>query len=155
MDPILQVLLSWQFILFGLAVAAVVYVFRLVIEYLASLFKADLTDPKNKLWNDLILPLAPIVFGVLGALVFTTFPYPGFTANAAGVVARGDRLIFGLVSGSLSTLMYRVIKALLYQKLVDTAQNLNIPGVTTTPTTTTAPSASGIDPIHLPSRGQL
>jgi hypothetical protein len=164
MDPILQVLLSWQFVLFGLAVAMVMYVFRLIVEYIAGAVKADLT--KSKLWNELVLPILPIALGVLGGWLVTNFPYPGFTPNAAGIVARGDRLIFGLVAGGFSTMMYRVIKALLYQKLVDTAQSLNVPGVTTTITTTpvavppvttptTVTPTEQIPAIHLPSRGQL
>jgi hypothetical protein len=154
MDPILQVLLSWQFVLFGLAVAMVMYVFRLIVEYIAGAAKADLT--KSKLWNELVLPILPIALGLVGSWVLTTFPYPGFTPNAAGVVARGDRLIFGLVSGGFSTVMYRVIKALLYQKLVDTAQNLT-PQVATpiVTTTTTVTPTEQIPAIHLPSRGQL
>lgn len=162
MDPILQVLLSWQFMLFGLAVAMVVYVLRLIVEYIASSLKFDLS--KSKFWNDLLLPIIPIALGLVGAWVLTTFPYPGFTPNAQGVVARGDRLIFGLVSGGFSTVMYRVIKALLYQKLVDTAQNLTGTTTTTvtgTTTTTVAPQPPVPQPLeqipaeHLPSRGQL
>lgn len=169
MDPILQVLLSWQFMLFGLAVAMVVYVLRLIVEYIASSFKYDLS--KSKFWNDLALPIIPIALGLVGAWLLTTFPYPGFTPNAAGVVARGDRLIFGLVSGGFSTVMYRVIKALLYQKLVDTANNLTgtttttVTGVTTTSVvpapvlpTPVAPVLQPVQQIpadHLPARGQL
>ena len=154
MDPILQVLLSWQFVLFGLAVAFIVYVLRLIVEYIAGAVKVDLSA--SKFWNDLVLPILPIVLGVLGAWFVTSFPYPGFTPDAHGVVARGDRLIFGLVAGGFSTMMYRVIKALLYQKLVDTAQNLSPtatnPVVTTT---TTVTPTEQIPAIHLPSRGQL
>lgn len=153
MDPILQVLLSWQFVLFGLAVAMVMYVLRLIVEYIAGAAKADLS--KSKLWNELILPVLPIALGVLGGWLVTSFPYPGFTANAAGVVARGDRLIFGLVAGGFSTMMYRVIKALLYQKLVDTAQSLTPTAPTTVPATVNTPPVEQIPAIHLPSRGQL
>jgi hypothetical protein len=159
MDPILQVLLSWQFVLFGLAVAMVMYVFRLIVEYIAGAMKINLT--KSNLWNELILPIFPIALGVLGAWLITNFPYPGFTPNAAGVVARGDRLIFGLVAGGFSTMMYRVIKALLYQKLVSAAQTL-----APTPSTVTTVTAPALTPptapiqaeqinTALPSRGQL
>ena len=173
MDPILQVLLSWQFVLFGLAVAMVMYVFRLIVEYIAGAAKFDLA--KSKLWNELVLPILPIALGALGAWLVTAFPYPGFTPNAAGVVARGDRLIFGLVAGGFSTMMYRVIKALLYQKMVDTANSLSgaVSAVTTTTTTAPVPVATPsvptvptvtttttlpleqIDAVHLPSRAQL
>jgi hypothetical protein len=149
MDPILQVLLSWQFVLFGLAVAMVMYVFRLIVEYLATVLKKDLTI--SKLWNELVLPVAPILLGALGAVLLKSFPYPGFTPDAHGIIARGDRIIFGLVAGGFSTIMYRVIKSLLYQKMVTVAQTLT--GTATT--VTTAVPTEQIPPVQLPPRGQV
>jgi hypothetical protein len=151
MDPILQVLLSWQFVLFGLAVSAVLYVFRLIVEYFATVFKQDLSA--SKLWNNLILPIAPILFGVIAGLLLKKFPYPGFVADANGVILRGDRIIFGLVAGSLSTVMYRVIKSLLYQKLVSVAQGLN--GTTAATTTAATIPTEEIPAEHLPDRGRV
>jgi hypothetical protein len=117
MDPILQILLSWQFILFGLAVAGAVYVLRILAEYFIQLAKKD---PKNsKLWNEVLLPILPVVLGAMAAVNFRSFPYPD------GLVTRGDRIIFGLVAGLLSTLLYRVIKGLLSQK-VPTPQTINV-----------------------------
>lgn len=150
MDPILQVLLSWQFVFFGLAVATVMYVFRLIVEYLASLAKKDLST--SNLWNHLVLPVAPIVLGVVAAILLKTFPYPGFTPDAHGMVARGDRIIFGLVTGSMSTIMYRTIKALFYQKIVGFAQNFS--GNNGTTVNVNVPTEQ-IPPSQLPSRGQV
>ena len=149
MDPILQVLLSWQFVFFGLAIAAIVYVLRLIAEYVASLLKKDLSQ--SNLWNNLLLPIVPIALGVVAALLLKKFPYPGFTPDVHGVVSRGDRIIFGLVAGLLSTLMYRIIKALLYQKLVNVVQSL--PGNSTNPAVTNA--AEQITTDQLPPRGQV
>jgi len=156
MDPILQVLLSWQFMLFGLAVAMVVYVLRTVVEYLASSANFDLS--KSKFWNDLVLPIIPILLGVVGAWMLTKFPYPGFTPNAQGIVARGDRLIFGLVTGGFSTVMYRVIKAILFQKIQG-----NAPYYPTYPPYPGYPPAPAPGPVvnvdvtanQLPPRGQV
>jgi hypothetical protein len=150
MDPILQVLLSWQFVFFGLAVATVMYVFRLVVEYLASVAKKDLTT--SNLWNHLVLPIAPIALGVLAAIYLKSFPYPGFMPDAHGVVMRGDRIIFGLVGGTFSTIMYRTIKALFYQKIVGFAQNLT--GGTNTTVNIGVPTEQ-IPQEQLPSRGQV
>lgn len=152
MDPILQVLLSWQFIFFGLAVATVMYVIRLIVEYLAGLLKKDLTT--SNLWNHLILPIMPILIGVLGAILFKTFPYPGFTPDVHGMIARGDRIIFGLVAGSLSTLMYRMMKALFYQKIVGMAQNLSGYNGVVVNSYQTIPTEQ-IPPGQLPTRGQV
>lgn len=153
MDPILQVLLSWQFVLFGLAVAMVMYVFRLIVEYLATVLKKDLST--SKLWNELVLPIAPILLGMVGAILVKTFPYPGFTPDVHGIVARGDRIIFGLVAGGFSTIMYRVIKSLFYQKMVGFAQNLNVSsGQNITINTTSIPTEQ-IPTTQLPPRGQV
>jgi hypothetical protein len=152
MDPILQVLLSWQFIFFGLAVAAVMYVIRLIVEYLASVLKKDLTT--SNLWNHLILPIMPIILGIVVAVLYKTFPYPGFTPDVHGVIGRNDRIIFGLVAGSLSTLMYRVIKALFYQKIVGMAQSLSGFGGIGANSSPTMPTEQ-IPPGQLPSRGQV
>lgn len=154
MDPILQVLLSWQFVFFGLAVAAIVYVLRLVVEYAASLLKKDLSQ--SNLWNNLLLPIIPILLGVIAALLLKKFPYPGFTPDAHGIVSRGDRIIFGLVAGLLSTLMYRIIKSLLYQKLVSVVQSLPGNNANTTTTNTTITNATTqITTDQLPPRGQV
>jgi phosphoglycerol transferase MdoB-like AlkP superfamily enzyme len=108
MDPILTILLSWQFILFGLAVAGIVYVVRILVEYFIQLAKKD---PKtSKFWSELVLPILPVVLGAVAAVKFKSFPYPD------GLVTRGDRIIFGLVAGLLSTLLYRVVKGLLNVK---------------------------------------
>lgn len=132
MDPILAVLLSWQFVLFGLAIATVMYVLRIIVEYVATLVKKSLAN--SQLWNDLLLPILPVIIGGLASYVLKVFPYPSFPAGPGGVIPTGDRLIFGLVAGLLSGLMYRVIKSLLYQKMVGLAQGIQgtvqQPGIT-------------------------
>lgn len=147
MDPILAVLLSWQFVLFGLAIATVMYVLRIVVEYGATLVKKSLAN--SQLWNDLLLPILPVIIGALASYVLKVFPYPGFPAGPGGVIPTGDRLIFGLVAGLLSGLMYRVIKSLLYQKIVDMAQGLQ----GATPQTGIVPPT--VPAEQLPPRGSL
>ncbi len=99
------------------------------------------------------MPVMPIVLGVVAAILLKTFPYPGFTPDAHGMVARGDRIIFGLVCGSMSTIMYRTIKALFYQKIVGFAQSFsgNYNGTTVNVNVPT----EQIPPAQLPSRGQV
>jgi uncharacterized membrane protein YedE/YeeE len=117
MDPIIDILLSWQFILFGLAVAGVMYVLRILVEYFMQLAKK--IPLKSKLWNEVLLPILPVIIGALGAVHFKSFPYPD------SLVTRGDRIIFGLVAGLLSTLLYRVVKALLSQRALP-PQTINV-----------------------------
>jgi hypothetical protein len=147
MDPILQILLSWQFIFFGLAIAAVMYVIRLGVEYItSSLLKTGLAG--SKLWNELLLPILPVVIGAISGFYLKLFPYPGFTPGADGYPITGDRVIFGLVAGLLSTLLYRIIKSLLYTKLVSLAQTLN-------PTSSVTPSPEQIVNEEIPPKGKL
>lgn len=149
MDPILQVLLSWRFVMFGLAIAAVMFILRTILEYVVGLCHGNLAN--SKLWNDLLLPILPIFIGAGSAYLLRLFPYPGFTPDANGHILLGDRIIFGLVAGLLSTLMYRVIKALLYQKLVGYAQTLPGAPVIAPP----PPPNTQISDPSLPSRGSL
>src|SRR5574337_363255 len=98
MDPILQTFINWQFLIFGIAVVAVVFVIRKVAEYLLANWKPAAKE--SKLWNDLVLPILPIAVGSIGALIFKHYPYPD------GLTSGGSRFIFGLVAGLLSTVLY-------------------------------------------------
>ena len=109
MDTILDTILSWQFIIFGVAVSAVMFVIRTIVEYIMSACKMAVKD--SKLWNELFLPILPVIIGTVGAFFFKTYPYPD------GLTTNGDRIIFGLVAGLLSTLIYRIGKALLIKKI--------------------------------------
>lgn len=149
MDPILAVLLSWQFVLFGLAIATVMYILRTVLEYVFTLTKKSLAN--SQLWNDLLLPLLPVIIGAASSYFLKVFPYPGFTPGPGGIIPVGDRIIFGLVAGLLSGLMYRVIKSLLYQKMIGIAQDLQGVSVPSPP-----PSVGiTISTNQLPPRGSL
>jgi hypothetical protein len=109
MDPILQTLLSWQFIIFGLSISAVIFVIRTIVEYLMSQYAAIAKE--SKLWNNLVLPILPIILGGLLGLFFKMFPYPD------DLTLKWDRVMFGVVAGLLSTFLYGVIKSLLQQKI--------------------------------------
>lgn len=108
MDPILQTLFSWQFVIFSMAIAAIMFVLRTITEYIMS--NCSATAKESKLWNDLLLPILPVLIGPTAAVLIKKFPYPD------GLTTSSSRLIFGLVAGLLSTLLYRVFKALLMQK---------------------------------------
>lgn len=110
MDPILGMLLSWQFVVFALAIAALLFVIRKVIEFsLQNWFK--ISAKNKKVWHDLILPILPVLLGGLCGFLFKTYPYPNQLSSA------GSRVIFGLVAGLMSGLLYRVIKSLLFSKI--------------------------------------
>lgn len=121
MDAILQIFINWQFLMFGMAIAAVVYVFRKIMEFFISSISTNKTIWLWKFWNELLLPIAPVVFGVVSALCFKTYPYPD------GLTTEGDRIIFGLVAGLLSTLFYRIVKAMLVQKIQSVLPSNSLP----------------------------
>ena len=117
MDPILSLLLSWQFILFSLFVAGITFIVRKIVEYLMNSFKWAAKE--SKLWGDLILPILPIILGAFLGARFKHFPFPdGLSSTGAG------RLVFGLVAGLLSSVIYRVINSLLGQKIVSAMSTL-------------------------------
>jgi len=112
MDPILNTLLSWQFIVFGLAVAAALFVFRKIVEYFLNIyFKLDKQSKLYKFWTELLLPVLPMLLGSTGALAISSFPYPNDLSTT------GSRFVFGLVAGLMSGLFYRIIKSIVSNKL--------------------------------------
>ena len=108
MESMLQTLLSWQFVVFGLCIAAVMFTVRKAVEYVLVTWKGK---KNSKIWNDLLLPILPLFVGTLGAYVITSYPYPEELATDGG------RAAFGLVAGLMSGLFYRSDKALVLQKL--------------------------------------
>ena len=112
MDPLLGMFLSWQFIVFGLAIAAIMFVVRTVVEY----FVKD-----SKIWKDLVLPILPVLVGGLASVLISSYPYPNELTSV------GSRAVFGFVAGLLSGLMYRVIKSLVQQKITSSKNSENTP----------------------------
>jgi hypothetical protein len=111
MDTVFQALVSWQFVLFCLGIAAVTFVLRKAIEFFV------LDNPKmpgtraSKFWNEFLLPVFPVVFGCLVGLFAKQYPYPD------SLTSTSSHLTFGLVAGLFSGLVYRVAKAFLASKL--------------------------------------
>jgi hypothetical protein len=117
MDAVFYAIFSWQFLLFCLGIAAVTFVIRKVVEYFV------LDNPKmpgsrtSKLWRELLLPIGPVCGGALLSLIAYKYPYP------EGIHSVSGRVIFGLVAGLLSGLVYRVITGML-KKTTETAANV-------------------------------
>jgi hypothetical protein len=109
MDTALQALLSYEFLLFCLAISAATYVITMVVNYIFHAKNKDSKD--NHFWSELILPILPVLIGSLGALCAKQYPYPTEITSASG------RLAFGLVAGLLAGLVWRWIKAIIMSKL--------------------------------------
>jgi hypothetical protein len=137
MDPLSQ-LLSFAFIVFSLLVGGIIFIFRIIVEFIWK------NAPNNKVWEDLILPVLPAPVGTCLAYFAAAYPYgTGFTTTSG-------RLAFGFVAGLLSSMLYRVVKATLKQKLatLDPSLQTTTPTTvsTTTSTTTSTTSASNSIP---------
>jgi len=100
---ILNLLISWQFLFLSLAISALVYTIRLIIEIL---FKLE----KERIWRELILPIMPIVIGGLFAGFIVDFDYPEM------ITCLSTKIIFGSVAGLLSAQIYKIIKGTLLGK---------------------------------------
>lgn len=103
MDP-LAALFSWQFVLLSLFIAGITFIVRLVMEY----YKENLKD--QKFWRDVFLPIFPLVLGVVIGATMSKYPYPD------GLVSIGGRIVFGMVAGMFSGLVFRVMNAMLKAK---------------------------------------
>lgn len=109
MDSALQALLSWQFVLFCIAVSAVTFMVRNIVDYILQNY--NVSPKENHLWSNLILPILPVVLGTLGAFFAQQYPYPLEISSASG------RLAFGLCAGLLSGFVWRWVKAAIGDKI--------------------------------------
>jgi hypothetical protein len=133
--------LTWQFVLFSLGLVAIIFVIRTTLQY----FFQSLVF--SKLWNNLILPIAPIIIGGSLSVLLKAYPTP------AGFTSSGDHLIFGAVAGLLSGLIFSVIKGTLGSSIQALVSSLGIP-IPPSPPTGTTTSTDDTIPTNLPPRGQ-
>ncbi len=103
MDSAIQILLSWQFLILCLGIAAVTFVFRKVFEF----FVFKYVKVIQKFWSEVIVPILPVVIGGLVAGFVKQYPYPEDISSGSG------RMFFGLIAGMFSGLVYRIAKSYL------------------------------------------
>lgn len=121
MDPF-SAFFSAQFLFFALALFAVTFVVRIIVEFFWKSAKT------SHAWNNLLLPLLPLVTGAIGGFFSKMYPDPLGTSLIA-------REVFGLTAGLCSGLVYKMLKGYVKSKLSGTT-------VTTTATTTTSSNAT-------------
>lgn len=131
MDTILQAFLSWQFLFFCIAIGAIVFVIRQVVEYAMENWwplKGWVAANSNaKVWRELLLPILPIVMGPAITFFATGYPYPeGFTGNSS-------RIIFGLVAGFSSGLIVKLYNSFLSSKVAEFASKITSAVAPTSP----------------------
>lgn len=123
MDTILQGFLTWQFLVFALAIGAIVFVIRQFIEYWMEnwwpLKEKASVNKKAKLWRELVLPILPVFLGTVAGLLAKNYPYPeGFTAASA-------RLAFGVVAGFTSGMFVRLYKSFLGAQVAEYSSKIS------------------------------
>lgn len=105
MSNVLEQLLTVPNFIFCIIIAVIIEAKNRIISYYFP--KTD----DNKLYQELILPLAPILVGGVLAGLVKTYPYPEmFTASS------GARVLFGCVAGLASAHIYRIAKNFLVKK---------------------------------------
>jgi hypothetical protein len=109
METTLLSLFSLVFFVFAFGINVVVIAFRAIIEAIFKKVKIVLPEKLKgfllDVWNEWILPAAPVIIGGLMARFISDYPYPQeFASSASG------RLFFGLIAGFFSATVYRFAK---------------------------------------------
>lgn len=110
MHDLVEQFLSMSTMVFCLAVVALVWIQRRLLEGFLPVLKNKETRV-GKMWREMFVPLAPIGTGGIAGMVATKYPYPEMFTSFS------SRLFFGLVCGLLSGLVYRLIKKNVMDKL--------------------------------------
>jgi len=111
MDNALQAIFTWQFLLFCLAIFGITLVIRKIVEYLLA--NNTFIAKESKVWRDLILPILPVLVGVIFALFAKAYPYP------VDMSAASARAAWGVASGLLSGLGYRIVNSFITAFIVN------------------------------------
>lgn len=117
MDNVLQALLSWQFVFFALAIAAMTFVVRKVIEFAidSPSIPTGNANKEGRFWREVVLPISPVLIGAGAGFLVKMYPFP------EGIESASARIMFGMVAGLLSGLLFRIIKGVLASKLAAVA----------------------------------
>lgn len=140
MDGALSAFLSWQLILFSLGIFFLIWIVRTIVEFCSP------AVVKSRAWTDLFLRLSPVIVGAIVGYFATGFPYPFLSTAMSG------RVLFGVVSGGLSSLLYGSIKSMAKGYIQGIAQGiLNATG--SAPPCIAAPIAVSSNGINNPNTG--
>lgn len=120
MEQSLTELFSLSFIVLCLVVAGVTEVLRRITDFVLD--NPNIPASKNsKIWTQLILPTSPLGIGIAITLLFPSLPYPD------GWHTKDARLLLGFVAGLLSTLVFRIAKSFLKEKIDNYKKSRSIP----------------------------
>lgn len=118
MDPFSS-FFSASFLFYCFAIFAITFIVRTIVEYFIHSAKT------SNVWNNLLLPLLPLLMGGISGIFAKMYPDPLGTSIFA-------RETFGLTAGLLSGLVYKMLKGYL---------KTQFPSISTDDTTNTATPA--------------
>ena len=109
MESALLSLFSLVFLVFAFGIGVLVSTLRTVAEGIYRKLTIVIPDKLEgfleDVWNEWILPAAPVLLGGLLAYFLADYPYPAeFAASISG------RVFFGIIAGFFSSTVYRFAK---------------------------------------------
>jgi hypothetical protein len=111
----LSTFINWQTPVLCLGVYILVFVVRHVVDTLLKIGG----HPNNLVWREMILPIMPVLMGVAIVLVMPMFPYPKPFDSSTGSL-----IIYGMICGFFSSVVYRIFKAAIAKKWPSVAGHL-------------------------------
>ena len=95
---VVDIILSFPFVLLSLGVSAIVFVFKTIAEEVVE----ELVI--SHWFQKVVLPVLPVLIGALLGLLCKAYTYP------EGVSGYSGRCIFGIVAGLASSSIYTIVK---------------------------------------------
>jgi hypothetical protein len=103
---LVQVFISKEFIFLSLGIWALTLVVRKITEFILD--KPQVPASKtSRIWTDLILPLLPVFIGLVFGIFVKKYAYP------ESMISTSSRIVFAVVAGMFSGLVFRVVKSVL------------------------------------------
>ena len=110
MNEIINVFLSLGFVFACLSIVSITAIIRQFVEF----FLDKPWFPGSKfsvIYREILLPILPLILGIIAGVTIEKYPYP------TELIGSGGRVIFWIVAGLLSGLIYKMIKGALVKQL--------------------------------------
>lgn len=149
MNEFLSIFITWQFLVLCVGITAITFIFKTIIEY-SILNNPNMPgNSRSRFWRDLVLPLLPIILGVLFAIFAKSFPYPAVMTEIY------SKFLFGISAGLLSPTLYRVIRAMLWKNVGNNDTPISPFPQPVFPTNTTEVNPTDTNPVSPTSQSEI
>ena len=109
-------LITVENILFCLAIYALVFIHKKVMETVGNKFFPKFIS--SNIWKEILVPMGPLGTGVILSLIIPSYPFPQLFSST------GAHIIYGLGCGLISGLVYRLVKKNLSGAIKSISQKL-------------------------------